>query len=298
MPMVIPTRTKFGAYILGIFFIVAILGPAIAPFHPADFVDVPHQPPTFAHLFGTTGQGQDVFSQTLAGTRTSLLVGLSVGLLVTLIGTCIGAIAATFEGLVDNVLSVLTNVFLVLPSLPLAVLVAAYLPANTTSLVGVLILTGWAWNARIVRSQISSLRHKEFVLASIVSGQSRLQIIFHDMLPNMIPILASCFINATIYAIGAEVGLEFLGLGDLSAITWGTNLYWASNDAALLTGAWWTIVPTGLSIALVGTSLPLVNSALDEVVQGHTRTNETWRRFLAAHHVDPGPSTPIVKNHG
>lgn len=294
----LPPRAKFGLYLLGVFFLITLIGPAIAPFQPTDFVDIPLQPPSFAHFLGTTGQGQDVFSQTLAGTRTSLLVGFSVGLLVTIIGAFIGAIAATFEGIIDNVLSVLTNVFLVLPSLPMAVLVAAYLPASTTSLVGVLILTGWAWNARIIRAQVNSLRHKEFVLASIVAGESRLQIILRDILPNMIAILVSCFINATIYAIGAEVGLEFLGLGDLSAITWGTNLYWASNDAALLTGAWWTILPTGLSIALFGTALALVSSAFDDVVHRRAQTIEPWRRFLAAHRIAPGPSTPVVKNNG
>lgn len=298
MPNALPPRTKIGLYLLILFALVALLGPTIAPFQPTDFVDVPLQPPSSTHFFGTTGQGQDVFSQTLTGTRTSLLVGLSVGLFVTLLGTCIGAIAAIFDEILDNVFSVLINVFLVLPSLPMAVLVAAYLPASITSLVGVLILTGWAWNARVIQAQVRSLRHKEFVLASIVAGEKRLQIIFQDILPNMIPIVATCFINATIYAVGAEVGLEFLGLGDLGAITWGTNLYWASNDAALLTGAWWTILPTGLSIALFGTALSLVSSAFNDVSHRRTQSIEPWQRLLASHRITPGPSTPVIKNDG
>jgi peptide/nickel transport system permease protein len=298
MPAVMPTRAKFGMYILAAFFLVALIGPSLSPFNPNDFVDVPHQPPSLTHLFGTTGQGQDVLSQTITGARTSLLVGFTVGFMVTLIGATVGAIAASFGNFVDDLLSLVTNVFLVVPSLPMAVVVAAYLPASTSSLVGVLLLTGWAWNARVVRAHVASLHRKEFVLAAIVSGESRLQLVFRELLPNMMTILSSCFVNATIYAIGAEVGLEFLGLGDLGAITWGTNLYWASNDAALLTGAWWTILPTGLSLALVGTALVLVNSALDDIANPRARSMEPWRRFLAKHSVSPESSTPVVKNHG
>jgi peptide/nickel transport system permease protein len=298
MPSHLPIRAKIGLYLLAAIFVVAFVGPFFMSFGPTEFVDVPHQPPSLTHLLGTTGQGQDVLSQTVTGARTSLLVGFSVGLLVTLLGATVGAIAASFSNLVDDLLSLMTNVFLVLPSLPMAVVVAAYLPASIGSLVGVLILTGWAWNARVVRAYVVSLRSKEFVLAAIVSGESRLRLVFCEMLPNMITILSSCFVNATIYAIGAEVGLEFLGLGDLSAITWGTNLYWASNDAALLTGAWWTIVPTGLSLALVGTALVLVNSALDDVGNPRARSLEPWRRFLGTHGVSPGQSTPVVTNHG
>jgi peptide/nickel transport system permease protein len=298
MGRAIPASAKFGLCILMVFFLIALVGPLVTPFDPTDLVDVPHQPPSLAHWFGTTGQGQDVLSQTIAGARTSLLVGFSAGLLVTAIGAAMGAIAASFGGLVDDVLSLLTNVFLVIPSLPMAVLLAAYLPASTTSLFAVLVITGWAWNARVIRAHVLSLRSKDFIAAAIVSGESRLDIVFREILPNMVNLLSSCFISATVYAIGAEVGLEFLGLGDLSLVTWGTNLYWASNDAALLTGSWWMILPTGLSVALVGTALVLVNAALDDVSNPRARAMSAWRRFLASRRIEPGRSTPVVKNPG
>lgn len=289
---------KFGAYILVGFFLMALVGPFLISFDPTDFVDVPLQPPSWTHLFGTTGQGQDVFAQTVVGARTSLLIGVAVGVVVTIVGASVGAIAGYFGGYVDNLLSLGTNVFLVLPSLPMAVLIAAYLPANTASLLIVLVMTGWAWNARIVRAHVAAIRSKEFVMAAIVAGESRFNIVFREILPNMIPVLSSCFVNATIYTIGAEVGLEFLGLGDLATTTWGTNLYWASNDAALLTGSWWTILPTGLSLALVGTGLVLVNSVFHDVMNPRARAIDAWRRYLAMHHVPVGPSTPVMKNDG
>ncbi len=289
---------RLGVYILLGFFLMSLIGPLLTPFDPADFVDVPLQPPSTAHWLGTTGQGQDVLAQTLVGARTSLLLGFSVGFVVMLLGASVGAISAAFGGFVDGLLSLFTNVFLVLPTLPMAVLVAAYLPASTASIFLVLLVTGWAWNARIIRAHVAALRNKEFVMAAIVTGENRLHIVFREILPNMIPVLSSCFVNATIYAIGAEVGLEFLGLGDLAKITWGTNLYWASNDAALLTGSWWTILPTGLSIALVGTALVLVNSAFDEAANPRARSLDAWRRFLAEHRVSADSSTPVVTNHG
>ncbi|HTN84478.1 MAG TPA: ABC transporter permease subunit, partial [Sorangium sp.] len=124
------------------------------------------------------------------------------------------------------------------------------------------------------------------------------RIIFREILPNMTSLLMSGFIGATIYAIGAQVGLEFLGLGDLSAVTWGTNLYWSSNNAALLTGAWWTIVPTGVCVALVGFALTLINYAIDEISNPRLRAEGAWSRMLKSHKVVAGQSTPVVRTHG
>jgi peptide/nickel transport system permease protein len=117
----------------------------------------------------------------------------------------------------------------------------------------------------VIRAQTLALRERDFVLAARMSGEGRLRIIVFEILPNMTSLLVSAFIGATVYAIGAQVALEFLGLGDVGAVTWGTNLYWASNDSALLTGSWWTFVPTGACVALVGFALVLVNSAIDEL---------------------------------
>ncbi len=256
---------RLGLAILGFFLLLSLFGPSLTPHDPTEYLGMPSEPPSAEHWLGTTGEGKDVLSQTLAGARLTLLVGFIVGLAVMTIGAVIGTAAAYFGGWVDELLSLLINVFLIMPGLPLAVMIAGYLPQGPTTLAFVLIVTGWAWNARMLRAQTLSLRQKDFVLAAWVAGESHLRIILAELLPNMTSLMVSGFISATVYAIGAQVGLEFLGLGDVSVVTWGTNLYWASNNGAILTGAWWEILPTGLCVALVGFALVLINSAIDEL---------------------------------
>lgn len=253
-----------GLGIVGAFIVVAIAGPWLVG-DPLAFVAAPHQPPGPGLWAGSNGQGQDVLAQAVIGARTTLAVGFAVGLLVTLVGALVGITAGYFGGRVDDALSLFTNVFLVIPGLPLAIVLAAYLPPGPGSITFVLVIAGWAWNARVFRAQAMSIRRKDFVAAAVVGGESHARIVAVEILPNMISLLASAFIGATVYAIGAQVGLEFLGLGDVGAVTWGTNLYWAANDSALLTGSWWIFVPTGLGVALTGFGLTLVNFAIDEV---------------------------------
>jgi peptide/nickel transport system permease protein len=250
---------RAGAVLLGAIVFVAIVGPLLVG-DPGAPVAAPLEPPSWAHLLGTTGQGQDVFAQTICGARTTLGVGLVAGLGAVGLGAVIGAMAGYAGGWVDDVLSLVVHVVLVLPGLPLAVLLAAWLPPGPTSLAAVLVLTGWAWNARVVRAEVLQLRRRDWVDAARLAGESPLRIVLVEVLPNLRPLLASALVGATVYAIGAQVGLEFLGLGDPGTVTWGTNLYWASNDGALLTRSWWTFVPTGFGIAAVGLSLALLNA--------------------------------------
>ncbi|MGK4004289.1 ABC transporter permease [Sorangium sp. So ce1036] len=291
-------KAMVGTIIVLFFVLLALFGPSIAGQDPHAFVGMPHEPPSAEHLFGTTGQGQDVLAQTIVGARVSLAVGFATGFVVMAIGALIGMAAGYFGGKIDAVLSLMTNVFLIIPGLPMAVVIAAYLPAGPLTILLVLVITGWAWNARVLRSQVLSLREKDFVSAAIVSGEGSMRIIFREILPNMTSLLMSGFISATVYAIGAQVGLEYLGLGDLSAVTWGTNLYWASNNAALLTGAWWTIVPTGLCVALVGFALTMIMYAIDEISNPRLRAEGSWLRLLKSRKVAVGPSTPVVRTHG
>lgn len=286
-----------GGALLLFFVALALFGPWLVG-DPQEFVGLPHAAPSIAHWLGTTGQGQDVLAQTVAGARASLLIGFAVGAAVTLISAVVGISAGYFGGLCDDVLSLLVNVFLIMPGLPLCVVLAAYLPSGAASIAGVLILTGWSWNARVVRAQTLAVRNRDFVAAAIVSGEGPLRVMFVEILPNMLAPLASAFIGATVYAIGAQVGLEFLGLGDVSAVTWGTNLYWASNDSALLTGSWWTFAPTGACIALVGFALTLVNFAIDELGNPQLRDQVEYRRLIGASHLDPMAPTPVVRTRG
>jgi peptide/nickel transport system permease protein len=268
-------KALLGCGILAVFAAAAVVGPWFFP-EAAASVAAPQQPPSAAHPLGTTALGQDVLAQTLVGARTTLAVGFAVGLGAVLLSILIGVTAGLAGGAIDDVLTVLTNVFLVIPGLPLAIVIAAFLPPGPISIAGVLTVTGWSWNARVLRAQTLSLREKDFVAAAIVGGESRLRIISREILPNMASLVASCFIGATTYAIGAQVGLEFLGLGDTGMVTWGTNLYWATNDAALVTGAWWTFVPTGLCLALVGFALTLINFAIDELTNPRLQAEQRF----------------------
>src|SRR5690606_3288171 len=222
-------KALVGLVVVVLFVLLAIASPLLVR-DPSAFLAVPLEPPSSEYWFGTTGQGQDVFAQTLYGARTSLWIGFFVGITVVVIGTAVGIAAGYFGGWVDDLLTTLINVFLIMPGLPLAVVLAAYLPAGPLTLAFVLIVTGWSWHARVVLAQTLSLRHKDFVNAAIVGGESHIRIMLFEILPNMTSLIASGFIGATVYAIGAQVGLEFLGLGDVSVVTWGTNLYWAANN--------------------------------------------------------------------
>jgi len=286
-------KARAGMILFGLFILIALVGPWLVQ-DPTAFTSIPNQPPTWNNWFGTTGQGQDVFAQTVVGARAALAIGCSTGLLVVLLGAVIGGIAGYLGGRTDDFLSLLINVFLVMPGLPLMVVLAAWLPPGPFTILAVLVLTGWAWHARVLRAQTLALAQRDFVLAAKVTGESSLRIVTAEILPNMLSLMTSSFIGATIYAIGAQVGLEFLGLGDISSVTWGTNLYWASNDSALLLGSWWTFVPTGLCIALLGFGLTLINFGVDEIANPRLATESLWARKLKANATVDG-STPVIE---
>lgn len=287
-------RARLGLGILGAFAVLAVVGPWLVG-DPTAPVARPLSPPSWAHWLGTTGQGQDVLAQTICGARTSLAIGFVVGISQVAIGAVIGACAGVLRGWVDDVLSLLINVFLIMPGLPLMVIIAAYLPTGATTIALVLIVTGWAWSARVIRAQALAIAGKDFVAAARVAGEGRARIVLVEVLPNMTSLLVSACIGATIYAIGAEVALEFLGLGDVAAVTWGTNLYWATNDSALLTGAWWTFVPTGACVALVGFALALVNGAIDEVGNPRLRTEPVFEAAVRRAGRRGAVSTPVLR---
>ena len=157
---------------------------------------------------------------------------------------------------------------------------ASMLPAGPASIAAVLIATGWPWSARVLRSQALSLRNRPFIDAARLSGDPPLVIVMVHVVPNMASLIGTSFIGATTYAVGAQVALEFLGLGDPSRVTWGTNLYWATNDQALLTGAWWTFVPTGICIASLTLGLVMMSFALDEITNPSLTARRHFQRML------------------
>jgi peptide/nickel transport system permease protein len=284
--------SRMGTYIVVAMLLLALLGPLFG--QPHAFVDAPLLPPSADHWLGTNGAGQDVWAQTLAGATPTILVGLTTGLLTIILGAIVGASAGFFGGWVDDVITLTINIFLVIPGLPLMIIIATWLPAGPVTLMGVMILTGWAWSARVIRGQTLTLSKQDFVQAAIVGGESKVRIILVEILPNMTSLLVSSFIGTSVYAIGALVGLEFIGLGDSNTVTWGTNLFWASNDLALLTGAWWTFVPTGVGIALIAFGLTLLNFGMDEITNPRLRSERIWRDHFNGVHVSAN-ITPVER---
>jgi peptide/nickel transport system permease protein len=290
-------KAVFGGVILLAFVGVAVFAPALAPYDPTDFVGRPHRAPSSEFWLGTDGSGKDVFSQLAYGTRISLGAGLLVGVATTIIGGLIGLAAGYFRGRIDDLLSLFTNVMLIIPGLPLLVVLAAFLPGSFWTTVLVLTITGWAWPARVLRSQTLSLREKDFVSSALVSGEGSWRIMMREILPNMMSIVVAGMFGGVIYAIGAQAGLEFLGLGNPSAISWGTILYWAGNNAGLLVGAWWTFVPAGLCLAVVAFAFALLNYAIDEVTNPRLRSQRETNLALRRHRRRLGTSraTPVVR---
>ncbi len=288
-------KSRAGLAITLFFVLVALAAPMIAPGDPQEFAGKRNQPPSIEHIFGTEGSGKDVFRQTVWGARLSLLVGFGASISLTFFSTLIGVIAGYFRGWVDSILTFLMNLFLVIPALPLLIVISGYLKPGVLTLILVISLTGWAYGARVKRSYVLSLREKEFVAAALVSGQSDLGIIWHQILPNMINLIFGSFIGGVIGGISAVTALSFLGLTDLSEVTWGTNLYWAQNNGALILGAWWAILPSGLAVALTAFGLSLINYGLDEVTNPRLRADREMRnvvRHMGNQHVRATPVVP------
>lgn len=265
-------KAVVGGCVLLFLVLVAIFAPVIAPYGPNETRFFPSLPPSREHLLGTTSLGQDIFSQVVWGTRLTLTVGLVTGSICAFISTTIGLVAGYFGGWVDEVLSLITNVFLVLPGLPLMIIIAAYITVQSVvPIIVVISITGWAWGARVLRSQMLTLKSRDYVKAAIVAGEPPLRIIFVEILPNMLGLIVANFFGAALYAVLSEAGLEFLGLGNVNAVTWGTILYWAQNNQAMLLGqAQWMVVP-GLLIAILGMSFALLNFAVDEMTNPRLR---------------------------
>lgn len=264
-------KLTVGLAILVVFVVVGILGPVVYP-NANVTGSLTFASPSTAHLLGTTNLGQDVFQQLVNGTRGSLTVGLVAGVLSTLVAMIVGIVAGYAGGIVDDLLSLLGNVVLVIPSLPLIILITNYVNSRSYLTIALVIAaTAWASTSRVLRTQTLSLRSRDFVDAARVAGESGWRIITYEVMPNLLPIIANSLVFSGLFAILTEAGLDFLGLGTVNASSWGSILYYAQNAQALSLGAWWWFVPPGLCIALVGMALSLVNFSIDELVNPRLR---------------------------
>lgn len=260
-----------GLTILVFFALVAIIGPYLVG-NPTTSGPDALLPPSWSHPFGTTNLGQDILAQVVTGARGSLLIGLVAGVLSTLLSMVVGITGGYLGGLTDEALSLVSNVVLVIPSLPLIILVTNYANSRGVLTIALVIAaTGWAPTSRVLRSQTLSLRQRDYVDAARTAGESTRRIILFEVMPNLLPIIANSLVFGGLFAILTEAGLSFLGLGSPGSTSWGSVLYFAQNAQALTLGAWWWFVPPGLCIALVGMGLSLINFSIDELVNPRLR---------------------------
>ena len=293
----VPLRAKIGAFLFGFFALVAIFGPIFEPFNPGFENQDPKfslNPPSLHHLLGTTQLGEDVFSQVLTGTRLTFEVSLLVGLIATVLSVLIGVTAAYLGGIWDDLLSLLTNVFLVIPALPLLIVLLGYLSnEGQTPTIIVLAGLGWPWGARVIRAQTLTIRSRDFVAASRETGEPTWRIIIFEIIPNEISLIVANFVNAVLYALGASVALAFIGIANLTSFSLGVVLYWAQQGNALQSGDWWWWIPAGLIIALMGTSLVLLNSGIDEIGNPRLRSSHETGR-VGGHRIWTTDPTPVL----
>lgn len=280
-------RLVLGLAIAGVFTVLAIAGPYVFP-DPNAFSRTEWAPPSASHWLGTTQLGQDVLAQTVVSARATLEIGAGAGAIATVIAIVIGIGGAYLGGLVDEAMSLLSNVVLVIPGLPLIIVITAFVHATgVLPLVLVIAFVSWAASARVLRAQTLSVRNREYVLASRAQGERAWRVVLVEILPNELPVIVSLFIFAMIFAILTQAGLAFLGLGDPSQLTWGNMIYFAQNDEALTSGAWWWFVPPGACIALLGMGLALINFSLDEMINPRLRVYRPSRRGISG---SPGAS--------
>jgi peptide/nickel transport system permease protein len=268
-------KARAGLIILGVIIAVAVFAPLIAPHSPTATSFTPYLGPNSVNWLGTTGNGQDVFSQLIFGARISLLVGLGAGALATLVAVTLGLISGYRPGPVDEGLSFVTNLALAIPGLPLMIVLAAYLQGHSVwTIVLVVAFTSWATGARVMRSQTATLRTREFVTSAVFSGERLFRVVFREILPNMTSLVAASFFAAATAAVLAEASLEFLGLGNPSTVSWGTILYAAEQQNALLTGQWPMVLAPGLAIVLLMVSLTLINFGVDALSNPRLREKQ------------------------
>jgi peptide/nickel transport system permease protein len=294
----LPGTARAGVILLGVFILIAIIGPEVTPYDPGVTTRLQAAPPSSAHLLGTTQTGQDVLSQFLVGIRLTLELAFWVGLIATGLSVIVGVTAAFLGGIWDEFLSLLSNVFLVIPALPLLIVLLGFLNGTSAGqgqlpVILVLSLLGWPWGARVVRAQAMSIRSRDFIAAARETGERSWRIIFFEIIPNLVSLIAASFVNTVLYAVGASVALAFIGLTDPNSWSLGTMLYWAQLGNALQIGAWWWYVPPGLAVALLGTALVLLNTGIDELSNPRLRDARSATR-LAGRRVWPTDPTPVL----
>jgi peptide/nickel transport system permease protein len=261
------TSGKIGIGLTLGFFLLAVFAPWISPYPPTATSGPVYAPPSIHHLLGTDDVGEDLLSQLIWGTRGSLLIGVSAAAISVLLGVWVGLLAGYFGGRRGEALMRATDVVLVLPLLPLLIVVAALFPGSVLVEIVVIGILSWPPTARVIRSQTLTLKARPFVDASRLSGMNDFEIMLKVLLPNMLPLAILYGVFAAVSAVVIESGLDFIGLGSISNLSWGIMLYFALARDALLRGSWWWFLPPGLMIALLGTGFILLGYAFERAAR-------------------------------
>jgi peptide/nickel transport system permease protein len=274
-------KSRTGLLMVAFMVVIALIAPLIAVSDPNGFNALAaRQAPSWHHLFGTTDQGSDIFSQVVVGARRSLLLGAAAGALATGAAAILGISAAYLGGIFDDVVNVVTNVFLTIPPIPLLIVASGYLKTRGLgTMVFVIAAVLWAFEARILRGQALSLKNRDFILAAKSAGESTRRIVFGELMPNMVSRIAAAFVLVFYIALLVDSGLEFLGLGDMSATSWGVTIYWAQVNSTVLQGEWWPFFFPSAALSFTVLGLVLLLAGIDELSNPRLR-DEVPRRPL------------------
>lgn len=253
-----------GAAVLGLLLLVAVGAPWVSPYDPKLSSAEPFAPPSAVHIFGANDIGQDILSELIWGSRVSLSIGILAALTGTAIGTVAGTVAGYAGGRIDAAIMRTADLVIVLPFLPLMIVLAAYVGPSVITLSIVIGVLVWARPARVIRSQILTLRQREYVAAARALGAGDFQILSRHLLGGTTPLAVAEFVQLASRAILLEAALAFLGLGDPVQKSWGTVLYYAQARGAFLTGSWiWWVLPSGALIIVTVLSLALVGMDIE-----------------------------------
>lgn len=255
-----------GVSVLGGFVLVALIGPHVVPYGPYERVGGVYQPPSWGHPLGLDDGGVDMITLIVQGGRNSLLVGFTAAVISMIVGGGIGIVSGYFGGWIDSVLMRITDYFMVVPLLPLAIIVSAVWGPGLMNMVLVIGLLIWTSTARLVRAEVRSVKERAYVQRARSIGASDARIAFRHIVPQITPLLVANTTLAIASAIFLEAALAFLGLGDPNAITWGKIIELGFVRAAVSAGAWWAIFPAGLCIALVVTACSLIGQTVEDAL--------------------------------
>jgi peptide/nickel transport system permease protein len=268
-----------GALMLLSVVIVAVFAPWLAPYDPKERVEVVPDdilaPPDAQHLLGRDDAGKDVLSTLIYGARVSLIVGFTASFMSMFIGTTVGLIAGYYGGRIGNLLMRVVDFLMVIPDLPLMLVIIAVMGRGLLNIILVIGLLGWTYTARLVRSQVLSVKERQFILRARSLGASGRRIILRHILPQVLPLIIAQAVLDISVAILAESSLAFLGLGDPTLISWGMMLNFAF-ERAISRQAWWFLLPPGFAIVWVSLSLILIGNTLDEIVNPRLRTHHLF----------------------